>query len=282
MPMLTQTFHYESNQRYPAMRAAPVLIPTRPSLASALAHFAPVSLDAMQGVALLRRIDTKVVLHEAQLLRVLAQLSDDYEVLEIGGRRVHRYRTLYFDTPDYTLYNLHHNGHCNRYKVRARAYQDSGLAFLEVKRKNAQGLTVKDRMKITAIPTQIDAAGSAFLESVFPYPAESLTPTLWNHFRRVTLVNRCCGERLTLDFGLSFRAGSAEIMLPGIAIAEIKQSAHCGRSEFIQLLRTLNLRPMSFSKYCVGLSLLVPQVKHNHFKPQQMWLNRIIQEGNRL
>lgn len=260
----------------------PSSVPARISLSSTLARFAPVKLEEMQDVALLRRIDTKIVLHEAQLIRILAQLNDAYEVLEIEERRIHRYRTLYFDTPDYTLYNLHHNGHCTRYKVRARTYQDSGLAFLEVKRKTGQGLTVKDRLKIPGISTQIGADGYAFLELFFPYPAGDLTPKLWNHFRRVTLVNRRSAERLTLDFGISFRAGSAEIMLPGIAIAEIKQSVHSLRSEFIVSLRALNLRPMSFSKYCVGLSLLVPHVKYNRFKPQQILLNRLMQEGNAL
>ncbi len=277
--MTTQPFYDDGSRRHSAVRVTPVLMPARPSLPGILAHFASIGLDEMQDVALLRRIDTKVVLHETQLLRAIAQLSDEYEALEIGGRRVHRYRTLYFDTPDYVLYNLHHNGHCNRYKVRTREYQDSGLAFLEVKRKTAQGLTVKDRLPIPEISTHIGPDSSAFLESVFPYPAENLTPALWNHFRRVTLVNRRCGERLTLDFGLSFRVGATELALPGVAIAEIKQSGHCKHSEFFQLLRTLNVRPMSFSKYCVGLSLLAPQVKHNHFKPHHVLLGRIMREG---
>lgn len=277
--MLIQTLHEEP---YLLAVKAPATTLARQSLARTLSCFAPVSLEEMQDVALLRRIDTKMVLREAQLVRALARLSDDYEVLDIEGRRIHRYQTLYFDTPDYALYHQHHNGRRERYKVRARAYEDSGLAFLEVKRKTNQDVTVKERLPIPGITTQISRRGSDFLASIFPYPAAGLVPALWNQFQRITLVSKHRAERLTLDIGLSFRVGQAgqrEIALPGVVIAEIKQSVYALRSEFIGQLRQLGVRPMSFSKYCVGVSLLVPQVKHNHFKPQQVWLNHIIQES---
>lgn len=274
--MLTQTRHEESY--LPAARA-PATTLARQSLAHTLSCFAPVSLAEMQDVALLRRIDTKMVLGEGQLARALARLGDGYEVLDIDGRRIHRYQTLYFDTPDYALYHQHHNGRRERYKVRARAYADSGLAFLEVKRKTNQDVTVKERLPIPGITPQISRRGSDFLAAVFPYPAAGLVPALWSHFQRITLVSKHRAERLTLDIGLSFRVGQTEMALPGVVIAEIKQSVHALRSEFIGQLRQWGIRPLSFSKYCLGVSLLVPQVKHNHFKPQQMWLNRIIQES---
>ncbi|MBN1876804.1 MAG: polyphosphate polymerase domain-containing protein [Anaerolineae bacterium] len=252
----------------------------RPSLSHTLAKFSPISLAEMEDVALLRRMDTKLVLREEQLIGALAHLSDDYEVLEITGRRIHRYQTLYFDTPEYALYYQHHNGHGNRYKVRARTYMDSGLAFLEVKHKTNQGITIKERLRTPELMLWINPRGSDFLATHFPYPAESLTPTLWNHFRRVTLVSKHRAERLTLDIGLSFRVGQREIALPGLAIAEVKQSAYSLRSEFIGQLRMLGIRPMSFSKYCIGVSLLVPHIKHNRFKPYHLWLNRMLKEKN--
>ncbi len=254
--------------------------PAPPSLARALAEFAPISLAEMADVALLRRIDTKLVLREEQLVGVLARLSDDYEVLEIANRRLHHYQTLYFDTPAYALYYQHHNGQGNRYKVRARTYLDSGLAFLEVKHKTPQGVTLKERLQTAALLRWIDPRAREFLAAHFPYPAETLTPVLWNHFRRVTLVSKHRAERLTLDVGLSFRVGQTELALPGLAIVEVKQAAYSLRSEFIGQLRALGVRPVGFSKYCIGVSLLVPQVKHNHFKPNHLWLNRILQEKN--
>ncbi len=271
--MLTQTLTRATEYN------TPTVLSSAPTVTDVLAGFAPIGLAGLQDVALLRRVDTKLVLHQTQLICALRQLHSDYEILEIEGRRLHRYRTLYFDTADYALYHQHHNGQSNRYKVRARTYEDSGLAFLEVKRKNAQGLTIKERLQIPEIIMQFGPAGSDFLSSVFPYPVDGLTPVLWNRFQRVTLVNRQRAERVTLDFDVSFRAGQLEIALPGVAIAEIKQSGYALRSEFIGQLRRFGVRPMRFSKYCIGLSLLAPQVKHNHFKPQQLYLKRIIQGG---
>lgn len=270
---------FHKTRKYPDLAVALMPFPlTHPSLSPALAEFAPISLAEMADVALLRRIDTKLVLREEQLVEALAHLSDDYDVLEIGNRRLHRYQTLYFDTPEYALYYQHHNGQGNRYKVRARTYLDSGLAFLEVKHKTHQGVTVKERLQTAELLRWIDPRARDFLAATFPYPADTLAPALWNQFRRVTLVSKHRAERLTLDVGLSFRVGQMELALPGLAIAEVKQAAYSLRSEFIGQLRALGVRPMRFSKYCIGVSLLVPQVKHNHFKPSHLWLNRILQE----
>ena len=62
-----------------------------------------------------------------------------YKCVEIENKRVSQYQTLYYDTKDMKLYNEHHNGHLNRYKIRHRTYVDSNLSFLEVKFKNNKG-----------------------------------------------------------------------------------------------------------------------------------------------
>jgi len=35
---------------------------------------------------------------------------------------------------------------------------------------------------------------------------------------------------------------------------------------------------MSFSKYCIGVSLLYDQVKRNNFKPQWLYIDKITQD----
>jgi len=267
--------------------ACPYLLdPTRrppafPSLDDAIADFAPIELGDLGNAALLQRVTTKLAVPELLLAEALQTFENDYKVLEIDGCRCHRYQTQYFDTPNYGLYLQHHNGQRPRYKVRIRAYQDAAEAFLEVKRKSNQDITLKERLQVSDVATGIGAEGNAFLASTFPYPAESLHPTLWTQFRRTTLVSTQRAERVTLDMDLVLRLGRDEIALPGLAIAEVKRSDRALRSEFVARLRALGARPVSFSKYCFGVSLLVSRLKANRFKPQHMLLGRMIQEGER-
>ena len=238
-------------------------------------RFAPVGLAQMEDMALLRRIDTKYVLSEVQLYQVLSHLATAYRVLEVEGRRQQHYQTLYFDTADFALYRQHHDGWRSRYKVRSRVYADSGLAFLEVKHKTNQNITVKHRVQTPEIVTEIDDWAEDFLYTCFPFPSTGLMPKLQNAFRRITLVSAHSIERVTIDLGLSFQAGGMQLPLPGIAIAEVKQAAYSLRSEFVGQMRALGVRPMSFSKYCTGVSQLYDQVKANRFKPQQRYLSNL-------
>jgi hypothetical protein len=250
-------------------------------LGDVVAEFAPTQLDEIGDAALLQRVTTKMAVPELLLAQALQTFGRGYRVLEIDGRRSHRYQTQYFDTSDYALYRQHHNGQRPRYKVRIRAYQDAGMAFLEVKRKSNQDVTFKERLQVPGIATDIDVGGE-FLASTCPYPVDWLRPTLWTQFQRTTLVSMQRAERVTLDTGLILRLGQEEIALPGLAIAEVKRSDHAWRSEFLVRSRALNVRPISFSKYCFGISLLAPRVKPNRFKPQHLLLGRILQEGDRL
>ena len=65
---------------------------------SLLSQFAPIHLSEMGRVALLKRSDTKYVIHRRDLLTVLEQITGVYRILEIEGLRLMSYRSLYFDT----------------------------------------------------------------------------------------------------------------------------------------------------------------------------------------
>ncbi len=253
--------------------------PVGASLAEVLTTFDPLTLEALDEVALLRRLDTKLVLRETQLVHVLTELNDGYRVLEISGRRQHRYRTQYFDTPDLAFYRQHHNGQRDRYKVRIRAYVDCDQAFLEVKRKTNREITIKDRWELPSVAWDLTTRSRDLLAGALPYPVDGLTPTLWNRFQRITLVSRRRPERLTVDVGVSFGLDGRGISLPGVAVVEIKQPLYAPRSALIGRLRALDVRPLSFSKYCVGISLLLPRLKQNHFKPHHRLLARLTQKG---
>ena len=248
-----------------------------PSWRSALLQsFDAIHLSEMGQVALLRRTDTKYLMSEEQFFRALAHLTDHYRILEIDGRRLHHYQTLYFDTQNLALYRQHHNGWRNRYKVRERAYVDSELAFLEVKHKIDANTTIKSRMQTQELSSQIARGAEPFLRTHYPYQVDELEAKLLNTFQRITLVSTHSVERLTVDVGLRFLWNGVRMSLPGIAIAEVKQDGFSLDSEFIQRMRALSVRATGFSKYCIGVSMLYPEVKHNNFKPTLRLINKLM------
>ena len=97
--------------------------------------FTPVSLAGLDKVKLMNRVDSKYIFHRRHLDAVLAEISNDYTILEISEKRIFDYASLYFDTPNYALYLQHHNGKNNRVKLRYRQYMDTGDVFFEVKKK---------------------------------------------------------------------------------------------------------------------------------------------------
>ena len=251
-----------------------------PDFSPLLAQFDPISLAQMAGVALLHRMDTKIVKSEQQLSQALSALTGDYWVLDIRNTRLNQYRTLYFDTADFMLYHRHHAGGRNRYKVRSREYVDSHLSFLEIKFKANNARTIKTRLQTPAFLTQFSSESLPFMDTHFPFAVEYLEPKLWNEYRRVTLVNRHTPERLTLDLNLRFFTDSQTVSLPGVAIAEVKQEGHNPHSPFFRQMRAMNLRPMGFSKYCMGVTLLYGEIKANNFKPKLRRIHELIHGAN--
>lgn len=218
---------------------------------------APISLAQLDAVSLLNRIDTKFLLTASRLAQILAGLADEYLVLEVGGRRLHQYRTLYFDTPAYDLYHRHRGSAAIRHKVRSRAYVDSGLAFFEIKSKTQDHRTVKHRLATPDFVGEWMPEASAFVRSHLGPDAPALQPTLSNDFLRVTLMDRRRTERLTLDLNVQFDCDGRTAVLPGLAIAELKQGHARQPSPFADAMRAAGILPTSISKYCVGVGLLV-------------------------
>ncbi len=218
-----------------------------------LPDFEPISLAEMSDVALMRRTDTKYLMTEAQLGRALIRLTQDYRILEIAGRRHHRYQTLYFDTPDLSLFRQHHSGWRDRYKVRERAYADSGLVFLEVKHKVDAHTTHKRRVRTSELSAKLSDGLEPFLRTHYPYPVGGLQPTLLNTFQRITLVSKYSVERLTLDLGVHFWWDGTWVSLDGVAVGELKQDGFSSDSPFFRQMRSLGIA-----------SRTLQQVLHQH------------------
>ena len=244
-------------------------------LLSVVKGFAPISLDEMDAVALLNRTDTKFVMSTEQLVSALSALQSAYRILSINGQRLNHYRTLYFDTPDFELYNLHVNGRANRYKVRSREYTDSALSFLEVKHKTSKERTIKNRISTDEPVMEMTLEAENWLSGVFPYDSKELEPKLWNTFTRITLVNIQHRERVTLDVNLAFSMSYRFARLDGVAIAEVKMDSGNQDSPFLAQMQKQRIRAQGFSKYCIGASMLYDQVKKNALKPKMLWIEKM-------
>jgi hypothetical protein len=240
--------------------------------------FAPISLNDMDDVRLMRRVDKKFVLNIHQLPVLLKKALVDYYLLEINNIREQIYETTYYDTNDYSLYTVHHNGKSNRFKIRVRKYVCSDLGFLEVKRKNNKGETIKNRIKCPDTDIQLDFAGSTgFLEKFTPFDDKILWPKLSNRFIRLTMVNKDLTERITLDYNLKFTdlKYHTQTINSNLCIVEIKKNRDSRKSPFLNTLSELKINPCGFSKYCIGLALLNPEVKINLFKQKIRELEKL-------
>jgi hypothetical protein len=239
-----------------------------------IASFDPISLEKMDEVTLLNRMDSKFVFRAGILPCILEQIISSYFILEINEVRLQRYETLYFDTPEHHLYLNHHNRRLNRFKVRSRTYVDSGSCYFEIKFKNNKRRTIKERNKHKGPPEVITGKQEHLLITHTALTPGMLMPSLWVNFSRITLVNSALTERVTIDTGLTFRSGTNEAAYPGVAIAEVKQGRSCS-SVISGILHKEHVPGSKMSKYCLGIVSLNPTIKHNNFKQKLRHINKL-------
>lgn len=242
-----------------------------------LNQFNPINLAEMDSVKLMERTDTKYVFSIQQLFFILEKLKENYLVLDINGKRVSAYKTLYYDTENLSLYKRHHNGINNRYKIRHRTYVDSNLGFLEVKYKNNKGRTFKKRINNPEVPENFyDVSDSlSFLEKQLPFSPTCLIPSVWVNYRRITLVSLFTKERATIDLDLEFVKNNNHKLMNGLVILEVKQDGK-NESLFLTLMRDNRIKPGSISKYCMAIATTDETVKQNNFKKKLLSINKIM------
>jgi hypothetical protein len=244
------------------------------SQSSNLNRFKHHGLKDLKNAELMNRVDTKYLIPIDLLEPLLVTLVPYYTALEIKGKRIFTYHNTYFDTDEYDFYHAHHQGKLNRYKVRHRNYVDSEKGFLEVKFKNNKGRTIKTRIESNEACVRGDSE-KTFLNAI-SNKFDCLKAAQWGAYERIALANEACGERLTLDLKLRFSTidGSRKASLPRFFIAELKQGKHNLTSPFAKEMSRLGIRAKKFSKYCIGCSLLIPELKANCFKPVISYFNK--------
>jgi hypothetical protein len=227
------------------------------------------ALDA--GAALLTRVDRKYVVPVATFERLVSALDETWTALEIDGRRLFGYSSVYFDTDDLVTYRSHLQGRRRRYKVRVRRYVDSDDCMLEVKRKGMRGVTVKERRPHPIWEqTVLGAEGQAFVERCLrsqgdPGLSGPMSPVVVTGNRRATLATLAGHSRLTIDTDLACGWGPTHASLrPGLVVLESKVQGH--GSQVDRLLRSFGVRPLTISKYCVGVASLGLDVPTNPWR----------------
>ena len=241
----------------------------------------PIALDEMYDIHLMERYDLKYAASVPLFPQLLESMTPYFRVLTINDDRISPYYTQYLDTSDLQMFRMHQNGKLNRQKIRIRSYVNSDLSFLEVKNKNNKGKTLKVRIPISAPRFWAEAdrkAQKQFIDENSSFAIEKLEPILSNRFNRITLVNHEKTERVTIDFDLSFfnHQTKDEKSVNNLLIFELKQNRK-QHSCMNELLDRLQIRPISFSKYCMGTVLTNSQIKYNRFKPQWALVNKLIQ-----
>lgn len=230
----------------------------------------------------MNRVDRKFWFTAEKLEHLLEKLTPFYDILEVDGRRMVEYQTIYFDTFCNQMYLHHHNGYRDRYKIRRRKYETSEYGFFEIKRKTNKQRTVKKRITIPFHEGAITEAEIRFIKENFSCGQLNPQPVHFNVFRRISLISKQKNERCTVDVQLIVRKGKEEVSLEKLAIIELKQGNLIQASPLMAFLKELGIWRKGLSKYCTGRSLIEQDLKRNNFKPRLLHLEKKIINNQRL
>lgn len=242
-----------------------------------LKQFNSVSLNEIDEVKLMNRIDRKYWFHISLLEELLAKAVDEYDILEIYENRLMEYKSAYFDTVDNFMYLKHHNKKRNRYKVRRRTYLTTNDDFFEIKFKTNKQRTLKNRIKTEFENMVLFEQEKLFLADNTPFGATDLHNSLNNNFHRITLIHKRKLDRCTIDIRPKFWNDKGTVCFEDLVIFELKRGRSLQASPMLFMLRKLKIRQRGLSNYCTGRALLDTSLKQNAFKPRLRFIkNNII------
>lgn len=242
-----------------------------------LNRFNSISLTELEQLNLLNRYDTKFLIPKNYLNNFLCQLTDNFSVLEINGLRNFAYRTLYFDTENNEFYHQHHNGKCQRSKIRYRHYVDSDVYYFELKQRNNYSFTSKKRVRVDSAIEKVKEKESELLKSELNLDLHDLYSKVLVQYDRITLVNSFVPEKITIDTNIKFSNTDNSVNLDNVVLVELKQKRFNHNSDTYNILKGLNIHSIDgFSKYCMAMIYTNTVSKFNRFKPKVMLLNKIM------
>ena len=190
-----------------------------------LKNFDSIPLDVLEQKNLLSRFDTKFIISPKNLERTFEILEEVYNILEINGRRIFRYKNLYYDTDDFLFYFQHHNGKKDRQKVRFRQYSSTDSCFFEIKHKN-NNYTTKQRLMVNDIHYELKGGACMMVENSINLNPDKLSPKIWVLYDRITLLHKELPEKITIDTNIHFKTLNELKKFPEIAILEAVSYTH--------------------------------------------------------
>lgn len=238
----------------------------------ALSGLPTVSLARANSVASLQTRHDRKYLVAPELLHAVVGNLLDVGALEVGGRLVHRYRSIYFDTPQFDLYRLAATGRRRRYKVRRREYVDDQLCMLEVKTKDARGRTVKVRTEmVDGCEHELSERELAFVDDTLhaagierTHALSALQPSVETGYLRTTLVPAGEQWRATIDLDLvGATAGGASVPLGRSVVIETKSNG--SPTPLDRALWERGVRPTRVSKFAVAMAITRPGLSANRW-----------------
>ncbi len=239
-----------------------------------LETFESLSLEALDAKAdMLTRMDNKYIVRGRLSTKCIEKLQREFDVLAIDRHRFFQYHSIYFDT-NLLCFNEYKKGKRQRFKARTRVYQDTkNLAFFEIKLSGKGSQTAKFRIRCnTAEHGTLPPHFLNFLKETYrtQYKKEfthTLTPVVSTSYKRVTLVAKKGGERLTIDFDLVFTVEGEVIPLPhDFSICETKSKNGNGLAD--KILHAERIHPvLGCSKFGLAMALSGKVNRYNKFLP---------------
>ncbi len=274
---------------------------------SLLDKFETISLKDIDSKTFFNRQDRKFIFQAEFLPSVFSEMVDNYNILDFNNNKIFRYQTIYYDTDNFDFYIQHHNGKQSRNKVRSRYYLEANKTFFELKSKTNKSKTLKKRVflkegedGIIDFKKEMDSeeiweplnSAINLLKKNLDISPEELKPRIIIRYTRITFLHKVNKEKITFDFDLTVEpieksnktsiSPSGSLSLGNIVIAETKQERIQGQSDFEKLMSKLHIRNTSISKYCTGLILTNPEIKHNRFKRKMNYIHKINGNDNGL
>jgi len=209
-----------------------------------------ISLQEAKDIKLMNRIDKKYIIDFNQFCSLSNYIEDNYYiVVNEKDEYLLKYKSIYFDTNSFEMYNDHENKVKNRQKIRIREYSN-GDKYLEIKTKKSEDFTKKIRIELEDY--NIDSY-TDWINKNLKYSTSELKPKIEINFYRLTLINKDKTERITIDFGLSFKnyITKKELKIKEIII-EVKKTYEENTS-FENELNKFDIYPSKFSKYHIGI-----------------------------
>lgn len=218
-----------------------------------LQKYQPISIGDLQKYNFNNRRDKRYIVSRERALSILDEMSREYKLLEVEGDSVINYETSYYDTKDFDLYCKKWNR--ENYNIRLRSYSTSRLSFIDIKHTISDSIVSKYHNEYTS-----DQRFQKMVEESTPYLFSTLEEKIAIHFNRFTFVDCKNQEKVTIDIDLGFTTKDKFESIPDLAIIEVKSCKRFYTSKFRPIIGRYNLSTSNCSKYCLGVSLMYPEV----------------------